>query len=369
MISPENGSGVGLRLSLANKVALVTGGSRGIGAATVRLLRQAGARVVFSYKSAEDRARDLVIECGGEDLCRALKQDLASVEDGEALVTAAAEVFGKLDILVVNHGIWPPLDQPIATMNTEQWRGTMGINLDSVFGLVRAGAGQMLGAQAGASEPEPAVGGEDVEVPDANAYAGKRNYGPGEAGPEARAEADVEARELLEEAVFSDRIDWPAPSSSVLSHGPTSGAAHAGFGRGSRSSAAGAPSAFQEANRGVRGHIVLVASTAAQRGEAFHADYAASKGALLSLTKSLSSELAPEGILCNCVAPGWVRTEMSAGTLGDPEAAKKALSYIPLGRAAEPEEIAGPIVFLCTPWAGFISGEIWNVNGGAVLVG
>ncbi|MBE7158648.1 MAG: SDR family oxidoreductase, partial [Rhodospirillales bacterium] len=99
------------------------------------------------------------------------------------------------------------------------------------------------------------------------------------------------------------------------------------------------------------------------------ADYAASKGALLSLTKSLSSELGPQGILCNCVAPGWVRTEMSAGTLSDPVAAQKALSLIPLGRAAEPEEIAGPIVFLCTPWAGFVSGEIWNVNGGAVLVG
>ena len=114
---------------------------------------------------------------------------------------------------------------------------------------------------------------------------------------------------------------------------------------------------------------MLVASTAAQRGEAFHADYAASKGALLSLTKSLSSELAPQGILCNCVAPGWVRTEMSAGTLSDPDASKKALGLIPLGRAAEPEEIAGPIVFLCTPWAGFVSGEIFNVNGGAVLAG
>ena len=114
---------------------------------------------------------------------------------------------------------------------------------------------------------------------------------------------------------------------------------------------------------------MLVASTAAQRGEAFHADYAASKGALLSLTKSLSSELGPQGILCNCVAPGWVRTEMSAGTLGDPDASKKALGLIPLGRAAEPEEIAGPIVFLCTPWAGFVSGEVFNVNGGAVLVG
>ena len=295
--------------------------------------------MVFSYKSAADRAQALAAACGGETFCRAVQQELASAEDGEVLISAAAAVFGRLDILVINHGIWPPHDQPVATMTTGQWRETMGINLDSVFGLVRAGAREMLGAPAGAIEPAAAIGGEDVAVPDAGAYAGKRNYGAGEAAPETHAEAGVEARELLEEAVFSDRIEWPAPSAPA----PT--------------------------DRKARGHIILVASTAAQRGEAFHADYAASKGALLSLTKSLASELGPQGILCNCVAPGWVRTEMSAGTLADPEASKKALALIPLGRAADPEEIAGPIVFLCTPWAGFISGEIWNVNGGAVLVG
>ncbi len=340
-----------MKLSLEGKVALVTGGSRGIGAATVELLRQTGARVVFSYKSAADRAQALVQACGGEGFCRALQQELASAEQGEALVAAATAVWGRLDILVVNHGVWPPLDQPIATMSAGQWRETMGINLDSVFGLVRAGARGMLGAQtvpqgafptalqAVATMPQPAAGGE-VAVPDASAYAGERSYGAGEASPATRAAAHADARELLEEAVFSDEITWPAPVPG-----------------------------FAEASSPARGHIVLVASTAAQRGEAFHADYAASKGALLSLTKSLSSELGPQGILCNCVAPGWVRTEMSAGTLGDPEASKKALGSIPLGRPAEPEEIAGPIVFLCTRWAGFISGEIWNVNGGAVLVG
>lgn len=272
------GNDAGVRLSLEGRVALVTGGSRGIGAATVRLLRQAGARVVFSYRAAEAQAKALVEACGGEDVCRAIRQGLATAEDGQALVTAGATVFGRLDILVVNHGIWPPHDQPIDTMSVAQWRGTLGVNLDSVFGLVQATAARMLEQEAAA-----------------------------------------------EAVVFGGSIP--------------------------------------------RGHIVLVASTAAQRGEAFHADYAASKGALLSLTKSLSSELGPQGALCNCVAPGWVKTEMSSGTLEDPDASKKALGLIPLGRAAEPEEIAGPIVFLCTPWAGFVSGEVFNVNGGAVLVG
>jgi 3-oxoacyl-[acyl-carrier protein] reductase len=272
-----------LKLSLEGKVALVTGGSRGIGAATVRLLRQAGARVVFSYRSAQNRATALVAECGGENYCRAIQQELASISDGQALVSAATAVFGRLDILVVNHGIWPSHDQPIATMPTSQWSATLGINLASVFGLVQSATAQML------KQPPP-------------------SGAPG-----------------------LDSETW-----------------------------VGSPT---------KGHIILVASTAAQRGEAFHADYAASKGALLSLTKSLSSELAPQGILCNCIAPGWVRTDMSAGTLSDPIASKKTLDLIPLGRAADPEEIAAPIVFLCTPWAGFISGEIWNINGGAVLVG
>jgi 3-oxoacyl-[acyl-carrier protein] reductase len=275
----------GLSLSLEGSVVLVTGGSRGIGAATVRLLRQAGARVVFSYRSAERQAKELVDACGGETVCRGLRQELATVEDGQALVAAAARVFGRLDSLVVNHGIWPPHDQPIATMSATQWRGTLGVNLDSVFGLVQAAVAVMLAN--GSAKPTLAD----------------------------------------DKAVGED----------------------------------GAPKSL--------GHIVLIASTAAQRGEAFHADYAASKGALISLTKSLSSELAPQGILCNCVAPGWVRTEMSEGTLSDPVASKKALGLIPLGRAGEPEEIAGPVVFLCTKWAGFVSGEVFNVNGGAVLVG
>jgi 3-oxoacyl-[acyl-carrier protein] reductase len=264
-----------LNLSLAGKTVLVTGGSRGIGAATVRLFVQAGARVVFSYQRAQAQAEALAVECGGPETCVPVRQELANIGDGQGLVDNAAAIFGSLDILVVNHGVWPPADQPIASMPPKQWRNTLGVNLDSVFGLVQAATARML----------------------ENPLSAQGNSSP------------------------------------------------------------------------VRGHIILVASTAAQRGEAFHTDYAASKGALISLTKSLSTELAPQGILANCVAPGWVATDMSAGTLGDPVASKKALGSIPLGRAATPEEIAGPILFLTTPWAGFISGEIVNVNGGAVLVG
>ncbi len=265
----ENVLDAGVHLSLAGRVALVTGGSRGIGAATVRMFRQAGARVVFSYRAAGAQAEALVEECGGNDVCCAVRQELATAEDGQALVAAAVVAFGRLDCLIVNHGVWPSHDAPIGSMTVGQWRGTMGINLDSAFGLVQASVAQMQ---------------------------------------------------------------------------------------------------RQSAN-GARGHIVLVSSTAGQRGEAFHADYAASKGALISLTKSLSSELAGQGIYCNCVAPGWVGTEMSSAALEHPETSKKVLATIPLGRVATVEEIAGPILFLCTPLAGFVSGEIFNVNGGAVLVG
>jgi 3-oxoacyl-[acyl-carrier protein] reductase len=259
----------GVALSLSGRVALITGGSRGIGAECVRLFREAGATVAFNYRAARAQAEALAAECGAAN-CAAFEQDLSSAEDGRALVAKTVERFGRLDCLVVNHGIWPPDDAPIASMSDAQWRKTLGVNLDSVFGLVQAAVAQM--------QKQPKAG-------DAS------------------------------------------------------------------------------------GHIVLVSSTAGQRGEAFHADYAVTKGAVISLTKSLSSELAGRGIYVNCVAPGWVATEMSASALNDPVTSKKIFATIPLGRVATPREIAGPILFLCTPFAGFMSGEIVNVNGGAVLVG
>jgi 3-oxoacyl-[acyl-carrier protein] reductase len=192
--------------------------------------------------------------------------DLSSIEAVRALVNVAVGHFGKLDIVVGNHGVWPPQDAPVDKMADEQWRSTIAINLDSIFGLVKHGVAQMK-------------------------------------------------------------------------------------------------------KQGSGGHVVLISSTAGQRGEAFHCDYAASKGAVISMVKGLSTELARDRIYVNCVAPGWVETDMAAPAINDPEISKRVLATIPLGRVGTPAEIAATVLFLCTPHAGFITGEIVNVNGGAVLTG
>jgi 3-oxoacyl-[acyl-carrier protein] reductase len=256
----------GLVLSLEDRVAVITGGSRGIGAAIVRMFTRAGARVVFNYQKASKEAEELSWECGGAKQCIAMQAGLSSSGAAKPLIDGAVQHFGKVDIIVGNHGVWPPLDAPIDQMSDEQWRSTIAVNLDSLFGLVKYGVAQMKRQRAG-------------------------------------------------------------------------------------------------------GHIVLISSTAGQRGEAFHCDYAASKGAIISMVKGLSTELARDGIYVNCVAPGWVETDMAAPALHDAEISKRVYSTIPLGRAGKAEEIAASVLFLCTPHAGFITGEILNVNGGAVLIG
>ncbi|HYA48885.1 MAG TPA: 3-oxoacyl-ACP reductase family protein [Burkholderiales bacterium] len=118
-----------------------------------------------------------------------------------------------------------------------------------------------------------------------------------------------------------------------------------------------------------RGCIINVTSTAAVRGEALHSHYAASKGALQSLTKSLAVELAPFNIRVNGVAPGWVDTDMCAGVFSEPGMKEKVRQTIPLRRIPPPEDIAGPIAFLASDLARHITGEVLNVNGGSVLCG
>jgi len=115
------------------------------------------------------------------------------------------------------------------------------------------------------------------------------------------------------------------------------------------------------------GRIVLVSSTAGQRGEAFHADYAATKAAMIALTKSVAVELAPRGITVNCVAPGWVDTEMVAKPMAGGR--ERIEASIPLGRVATADDVAGPIVFLCSALARHVTGEVLNVNGGSMLCG
>lgn len=257
----------GVQLSLAGKVALITGGSRGIGAATVKMFCAAGAKVVFNYRKAREAAEQIVSECGAQ-VCWAVQQELSSVSEAKQLVEAAVKKFGRLDCLVANHGIWPASDLPVDQMTDEHWQRTIAINLDSVFGLIKHGVAQM-----------------------------KR----------------------------------------------------------------------QGISGGAAGRIVIVSSTAGQRGEAFHCDYAASKGAVISMVRGLSTELARDGIYVNCIAPGWVETDMSAPALQDPKTRDRVFAAIPLGRVGKPEEIAAPILFLCTDYAGFITGSIVSVNGGAVL--
>jgi 3-oxoacyl-[acyl-carrier protein] reductase len=252
-----------LSIDLSGKRALVTGGSRGVGAATARLLARAGCDVAIAYRSRSADAEALVAELtalGGRAFAQA--GELADPAAVELLFERVRRELGGLDIFVANAGIWPPADAAIAEMSDAQWRRTMAVNLDSVFYATRAAA-------------------------------------------------------------------------RMLADG---------------------------------GRVVVVGSTAGQRGEAYHADYAASKGALISLVKGVAIELAARDITVNCVAPGWIDTEMAAIPYGDGGRATIEAG-IPLGRVASADDVAGPILFLCSPLARHITGEVVNVNGGAVLCG
>ncbi len=250
-------------IDLHGRRALVTGGSRGIGAATARLLARCGASVMIGYRSRAAEAGRVVEELTAMGVAAAAHaSDIATREGAESLVHAAVEELGGLDLFVGNAGIWPAEDVAVADMDDARWSRTIRENVDSIFYTTRAVA-------------------------------------------------------------------------RAITNG---------------------------------GRIVLVSSTAGQRGEAFHADYGTSKGAVISFTKSLAVELAQRDVTVNSVAPGWVDTEMIA----DPMAAggrERIGASIPLGRVATPDDVAGPIVFLCSPLARHVTGEILNVNGGSVLCG
>ena len=253
-------------ISLAGKAALVTGGSRGIGAATVKLFAEAGADVVFNFHRQREAAARVESEARRHGTrVESFQADLGRMADAKKLVSRTIKRLGRLDILVVNAGIWNAKAAPIESLGEREWDEMMRVNLKSAYGVIRYGAAQMIAQKSG--------------------------------------------------------------------------------------------------------RIIVISSTAGQRGEAFHSHYAASKGGAISFVKSLATELAPHGILVNCVAPGWVNTDMSRAVLATKEGAKFATSAIPLGRVGTAAEIAGPILFLASDLATFVTGEVLNVNGGAVLCG
>ena len=252
-------------IDLRGRRAFVTGGGRGIGRACSLLLARAGAAVAVGYRTRAGDADDTVAAVrGAGGTAAAIAGDLGDPDAADRAVASATHALGGLDLLIVNHGVWPPKDVPLASMTDAQWDDTRRANLDAVFYVCRAA------------------------IP---------SLGDG-------------------------------------------------------------------------GRIVLVSSTAGQRGEAFHADYAATKGAVISFTKSLAVELAPR-ITVNCVAPGWVDTEMAQEPYQrEGGAGRRAIEAgIPMGRVASAEDVAGPIVFLCSDLARHITGEVLNVNGGSVLCG
>ena len=263
-LTPSTSNSTMESLRLTDRVAVVTGGSRGIGRAAVECFARLGANVVVNYVRDEKAANSVVAEAEAQSVgALAVKADVSLKGDAQRLIDATTRKFDRVDFLVCNAGIWE--GSPIEQMTEEIWNRTMDLNLKGTWSACRSAVPHM-----------------------------KRQ----------------------------------------------------GFGR-----------------------IVIVSSTAGQRGEANVSNYAASKGGQISFTKSLAAELGPFGINVNSVAPGWVDTDMCADAFAKPGFRKDLEDSIPVGRVASPEDIAWPIVFLCTEWARHINGEILNVNGGSVLCG
>ena len=252
-------------ISLRDRIAIITGASRGIGAATAIMFAEAGARgLVINYNRDRDSAALVGAHCErlGAQVMLA-RADVSRTSSVEKMVRGAVDSFGSLDILVANAGVWKRA--AIEEMTEREWSETININLRSIYACCKAAARVMTAQR--------------------------------------------------------------------------------------------------------KGTIILISSTAGQRGEAYHSHYAATKGAIISMTKSLAAELGPRGVTVNCVAPGWVATDMTSDALADAKQRRRIRDLIPVGRVATPEEIAGPILFLASDLASHVNGEVLNVNGGSVLCG
>jgi 3-oxoacyl-[acyl-carrier protein] reductase len=250
--------------NLNGKVALISGASRGIGAATAIRFAEQGAHLALNYFKHEAEASNVAHRARSLGVrAIAIQADVSQFDDVRALFQRTIDEFGRLDIVVANAGIWT--GGAVEELSESKWKETIDVNLGGVYACCH----------------------------------------------------------------FAAKIMKPQRS----------------------------------------GCIVTVSSTAGQRGEALHSHYAASKGGIISLTKSLASELGPYGINVNCVAPGWVDTDMSAEPLRRSRELEKIVSGIPIRRVATADDVAGPILFLASGLARHITGEVLNVNGGSVLCG
>ena len=251
-------------IDLHGKTAVITGASRGIGAATALLMAEAGADIVIAYRRDKRSALRIAAEVKEKGVqALTVQGNVENPSDAKRIVSAAMRKFGGIDILVNSAGIWEYGE--IGAMSLRDWKKTMDINLGGTFNMCGAAVPVMK----------------------------RRKYG----------------------------------------------------------------------------RIVNVSSTAGQRGEAFHSHYAASKGGVIAFSKSIAIELAPYGIGVNCVAPGWVDTDMVASVMKKTARKNEIVRTIPRGRVPSALEIAGPILFLSSGLADHVIGEVLNINGGSLLCG
>ncbi len=250
-------------INFKSRVALVTGGSRGIGASCVKYFAINHCSVAFTYNKSYNDAQKLVKRFSKLTKCRAYKADVSKFDEIKICVEKVINDFGQIDFLINNAGIWK--EGKIDKMSVEDWAETIQVNLTSAFYFSK------------------------LVVP----YMKKKRFG----------------------------------------------------------------------------RIINISSTAGQRGDAKYSHYAASKGGLIAFTKSPAEELAEFNILVNCVAPGWVWTDMSIQYLSNKENLEQEINEIPLRKIPSPDDIAGPVIFLASDLAKHITGEVINVNGGSLMFG
>lgn len=243
---------------LKDRVAIVTGASRGIGRAIALALAAEGAKVVVNYASSSTAAQqvvDAITEAGGEAI--ALGADVSKTEQVDSLFNQTIEKFGRIDVLVNNAGI--TRDTLLLRMKPEDWQAVIDLNLTGVFLCTRAASKIMLKQRSG--------------------------------------------------------------------------------------------------------RIINIASVAGQMGNPGQANYSAAKAGVIGFTKTVAKEMASRSITVNAVAPGFIATDMTSNLKSE-----EILKYIPLGRYGEPEEIAGMVRFLAAdPAAAYITGQVFNVDGGMVM--